>query len=543
VSDPGQQWAIIQGDAREVLAGMTFGSLFAGIGGLDLGLERAGMLCKWQGEIDGYCLKVLEKHWPNVRRYGDVRECGRQNLEPVDLICGGFPCQDVSVAGRRKGLAGSRSGLWFEFHRVLEELRPRWVVIENVPGLLSSRQGRDFALILRGLAELGYLSAWRILDAQYFGVAQRRRRVFIVGHLGDGRAAQVLFEPTCGPRDTPPSREAGARVADPLTESFAKHRGASAGKDSYPRNMIVEETLAWHENKAGELTPSDHMKALRSGASHSYQGVAYNIQQNDGGEHRRKDRPEGGMYVKETDKALTVGTTDRTVVASTLVSPQKQWNSEQALPNLVVGFDKSRGTVSGDVSAPLRCNSAESPGVNDGKADNQCVLYRDPDHYGLAINAEDSVSPPLVGGQSGGGGTNNRPHVLAVSENQRAELRLTPYSRQLTSGGGKPGQGYPAVLTVGTLSASDGEWSYLTNQAVDAGYMQLTQYGVRRLTPVECERLQGFPDNFTAGQSDSKRYKQLGNAVCVPVAEWIGRRIMLNIPGEATEEGNGQCQT
>jgi len=474
------------------------------------------MLCKWQGEIDGYCLKVLEKHWPNVRRYGDVRECGRQNLEPVDLICGGFPCQDVSVAGRRKGLAGSRSGLWFEFHRVLEELRPRWVVIENVPGLLSSRQGRDFALILRGLAELGYLSAWRILDAQYFGVAQRRRRVFIVGHLGDGRAAQVLFEPTCGPRDTPPSREAGARVADPLTESFAKHRGASAGKDSYPRNMIVEETLAWHENKAGELTPSDHMKALRSGASHSYQGVAYNIQQNDGGEHRRKDRPEGGMYVSETDTALTVGTTDRTVV---------------------LGFDKSRGTVSGDIAAPLRCNSAQSPGVNDGKADNQCVALA---FAGMAqagagwappsCPTSEDLALPLDTKRA-------QSVVLAVSENQRAELRLTPYSRQLTSGGGKPGQGYPAVVYQESqygIKKYDNAGS-LRSGRIPEHQMLMRQYGVRRLTPVECERLQGFPDDWTAGQSDSKRYKQLGNAVCVPVAEWIGRRIMLNTPGEATE--------
>jgi len=486
---------------------LTFGSLFAGVGGLDLGLERAGILCKWQVEIDGYCQKVLEKHWPNVKRYGDVRECGQHNLEPVDLICGGFPCQDVSVAGRRKGLAGSRSGLWFEFHRVLEELRPRSVVIENVPGLLSSHQGQDFALMLRGLAELGYLSAWRILDAQYFGVAQRRRRVFIVGHLGDGRAAQVLFEPTCGSRNTPPSREAGARVASFALGGFGGYREGltslrvGGGNDS-------QGLLAWHENKAGELTPSDHMKALRSGASHSYQGVAYNIQQNDGGEHRRKDRPDGGMYVSETDTALTVGTTDRTVV---------------------LGFDKSRATVSGDVSAPLRCNSAQSPGVNDGKADNQCVLYRDPEHYGLAISAENDVSPPLVGGQSGGGGTNNRPHVLALSENQRAELRLTPYSRQLTSGGGKPGQGYPAVVYQESQYGIKKyeEAGSLRSGRIPEHQMLLRDYGVRRLTPVECERLQGFPDNWTAGQSDSKRYKQLGNAVCVPVAEWIGRRIVV----------------
>ena len=389
-----------------------FGSLFAGIGGLDLGLERAGMACKWQVEIDSGCLEVLEKHWPTVRRYSDVRACGAHNLEPVDLVCGGFPCQDVSVAGRRKGLAGSRSGLWFEFYRILAELVPRWVVIENVPGLLSSNQGRDFALIFRGLAELRYLSAWRILDAQYFGVAQRRRRVFIVGHLGDGRAAEVLFEPTCGSRDTPPSRETRARVTSHAPSGFGEYRQGlttlrvGGGTDS--QGLVAWDNAQGDPNADADGTAFSVNPQMNQGVAYGVQAfepgnlrrpcgsspstevvstlgaeklgdtfphIAYNIQQNDGGEHRRKDRPEGGMYVKETDTALTVGTTDKTVVASPL--------------------------------------------------------------------------------------------------------------------------------------------SYVA------------AYGVRRLTPIECERLQGFPDNWTVGQSDTKRYKQLGNAVCVPVAEWLGRRILL----------------
>jgi DNA (cytosine-5)-methyltransferase 1 len=153
---------------------MTFGSLFAGVGGFDLGFERVGMRCLWQVEIDKFCLGVLERHWPDVRRYIDVREVGRRNLGAVDLVGGGFPCQDVSLAGKRAGLAGVKSGLWFEFHRVLEELRPRWVVAENVPGLLSSNGGRDLGIVVQGLAEIGYGVAWRVLDAQHFGVAQRR---------------------------------------------------------------------------------------------------------------------------------------------------------------------------------------------------------------------------------------------------------------------------------------------------------------------------------------------------------------------------------
>lgn len=134
---------------------MKFGSLFAGIGGFDLGLEKAGMKCAWQVEIDDYATQVLQRHWPDVRRHRDIKECGRHNLEPVDLICGGFPCQPHSLAGKRKASADDRD-LWGEFSRIIRELRPRYVVAENVPGLLSSEVGRFFGRVLRDLAESGY---------------------------------------------------------------------------------------------------------------------------------------------------------------------------------------------------------------------------------------------------------------------------------------------------------------------------------------------------------------------------------------------------
>jgi len=173
---------------------MKSGSLFTGIAGFDLGFEQAGIETVWQAEQDKHCLELLETKFPKAKRYTDVREIDATAAR-VDIITGGFPCQDVSLAGKRAGLAGERSGLWFEFARIIDELEPGWVVIENVPGLLSSNKGRDFAVIVQWLAERGYGVAWRVLDAQYFGVAQRRRRVFIVGSFGNGRAAEVLFEP------------------------------------------------------------------------------------------------------------------------------------------------------------------------------------------------------------------------------------------------------------------------------------------------------------------------------------------------------------
>jgi DNA (cytosine-5)-methyltransferase 1 len=160
---------------------LTFGSLFAGIGGFDRGLERAGMRCVWQVEIDDYCRRVLAKHWPDVERLEDVRECGAHNLEPVDLICAGFPCQPVSCAGKRQGDADDR-WLWPEFHRVIRELKPRWVVGENVPGLLSANVGRLFGEILRDLAACGYAVEWDCIPASAVGAPHRRDRVWIVAH-------------------------------------------------------------------------------------------------------------------------------------------------------------------------------------------------------------------------------------------------------------------------------------------------------------------------------------------------------------------------
>jgi DNA (cytosine-5)-methyltransferase 1 len=144
-------------------------------------LERAGFEIKWQVEIDDYCTKVLEKHWPEVKRYRDVREVGKHNLEPVDLICGGFPCQPHSLAGKRKASNDERD-LWNEFYRIICELRPKWVLAENVPGILSSEAGRFFGGILRDLAASGYCVEWQSIPAAAFGAPHIRERVFIVAN-------------------------------------------------------------------------------------------------------------------------------------------------------------------------------------------------------------------------------------------------------------------------------------------------------------------------------------------------------------------------
>ncbi len=405
---------------------ITFGSLFSGIGGFDLGFERAGMQCLWQCEIDAKAQQVLAQHWPGARMVEDVRNVGRNTVEPVDVIYGGFPCQDLSVAGKRAGLAGERSGLWFEFKRIIGELKPGTVVIEYVPGLLSSNGGADFAVVLSGLVECGYGVAWRILDAQYFGVAQRRRRVFIVGSLGDGRAAEILFERE-GVRWDPPARgKAGKGTAGDAAQSIGFLPGQSASARSL--------------GEAEELSPT--VKGEGGGAKAH---VAYTL----------KSGGSGGVPSSKGENLVTVD---------------------------------ARNMTTGEVGISLQ-----------------------------------------GGAKQGGYSLNQQPLVAFGGNNTSGEIEV---ATALMSHG-SPRQDFESdTFITGTLATNSGPRShdngnFSSNQGVDAGFVIPTPImGVRRLTPTEYARLQGFPDDWNDWLADSSRYKQFGNAVCVNVAEWIGKRIV-----------------
>ena len=166
---------------------LTFGSLFAGIGGFDLGFERAGFKCRWQVEIDNYATKILEKHWPKVHRQRDIRECNASNLERVDCIIGGFPCQDISYAGRGAGLDGERSGLFFEAIRLVRELQPRAIVLENVAALIT----RGLDRVLGTLAEIGYDAEWHCIPAAAVGAPHIRDRVFVLAYSKSERRRET----------------------------------------------------------------------------------------------------------------------------------------------------------------------------------------------------------------------------------------------------------------------------------------------------------------------------------------------------------------
>jgi DNA (cytosine-5)-methyltransferase 1 len=389
-------------------------SLFSGIGGFDLAFERAGMVSDSMVEIDKNAQNILRRHFPNSKLYNDVKEVGNATHQrgSIEIVCGGFPCQDLSIAGKRAGLAGERSGLWFEFARIIDELEPRWVVAENVPGLLSSDKGRDFAIIIRWLAERGYGVSWRVLDAQYFGVPQRRRRVFIVGSLGNGRSAEVLFEREGMFGDLEKGREEGKRVA---------------------------ETIAGGSNKC-----------------HS---------------------------------DITSGQQDKNVVPVYAIRRAQTGSNGWGIDTIAHTLDETGGDA---VSVTF-----------DGRN----------------LNLHNQ-SPTLQSKKSGGYSLNYTPMI--VEQNNMAS---TPDMISLRSNPAQPG----IVATSWTLRGGKegGGKGYLgsVDQAMTLGG-QPQWVGVRRLTPTECERLQGFPDGWTEGQSDSTRYRQLGNAVAVPVVEWIGRRIV-----------------
>jgi DNA (cytosine-5)-methyltransferase 1 len=434
---------------------VKFGSLFSGIGGFDLGFEQAGLVCEWQVEIDKDCARVLENRFPNVSRFADVKDVGK--LPTVDVICGGFPCQDLSVAGKRAGLAGERSGLWFEFLRIIESNLPRWIVIENVPGLLSSDEGRDFAAILRGLVNVGYCLAWRVLDAQYAGVAQRRRRVFIVGSLGDGSCAQILFESESVSWNPPTRGEAGARVANAI--SGGAHPGGHNGQDDMMVIPIQEVGARESKNQNGVGIgigkDSDVMYTLQSGQVH---GVAHALR-SEGADASEDGTDRGTPLVPvilrdERGRCNDGRTSDK---AFPLHAAKGQ--SEQ---QIVAFSSKDHGADAGQISPTLRAQNFKDSHINGGGQ--------------VAIAFQQDAT-------------------------DKFSVDVTPTMRGKSNGGTR-------------------------------AYGVAGGFGVRRLTPRECERLQGFPDDWTlydaAGKeiSDSARYRMLGNAVAVPVAKWVGKRLV-----------------
>ena len=450
-------------------------SLFAGVGGIDLAARNAGMTTRLLCEKDEACRAVLARHYPEAVIHPDVTELTADDLHRAGAIPGrtvltaGWPCQGNSVAGRRGGMGDERSGLWSEVRRILADFRPAWFVGENVPGLLSVNDGRDFGTVIGDLAELGYGFAWRVLDAQFFGVPQRRRRVVIVGCLGDAGAApvEILFEPESGGRDSAASGTPGQSVAATLTAGISRPGVSAPG-----RRQEDDVNLVCVTGAATHALTAEGADASEDGTGRGTPLVATCIT---------------AREAKGPDSDATTN-----LVIGSLMTPQGGWR---------VGADEA---AAGHLIA-----FAGQAGGNNSSAG----AFKD-----------DGTTPTLPRSQT---------LAVAFAENQRGEVITKPVADSLKVGGGKPGQGYPAVAVAlrgreGGATAELGDDKSNALRASQGGGDKahtLTADTVRRLTPLECERLQGFPDNWTDGQSDSARYKQMGNSVAVPVFTWVLSRL------------------
>jgi len=289
---------------------VRYGTFCSGIEAPSVAWHTLGWHPQWFSEIEKFPCAVLKHHYPNVPNLGDMTKINGKDLTgTVDLVCAGTPCQSFSIAGKRAGLDDPRGNLALVFLRLVRDIQPRWFVWENVPGILSSGRGWDFGAILQTVGQCGYGWAYRILDAEYAGVPQRRRRVYLVGHLGDDwrPPAAVLFEreSLCG--NTQARRKEAKEVAGTVGGGSGK-RGCCSDTD---RNTFIPEHAPTLNANYGTKYGLDNQH-IDGGAGLF---VVFNVQTNDGGSHKRKDRPQGGMYVNEAYKALAVGSTDKTYVA------------------------------------------------------------------------------------------------------------------------------------------------------------------------------------------------------------------------------------
>ena len=446
-------------------------------------------------EIEPFPSAVLKHHYPHVPNVGDMTKFKEWNLEPIDLLVGGTPCQSFSVAGLRKGLDDPRGNLMLTFLAIAERHRPQWIVWENVPGVLSSNGGRDFGTFLAALGELGYGWAYRVLDAQWFGVAQRRRRVFVVGCLGDqAGAAAVLFESESVQRNPAPSREARQGAA----------RGVGGGPaDGSIAFVDVGATLKGGSGARGYPDPSD------------------------GNGHNMVAQPVAHALRGEGFDASKDGTGRGTPIVPVAFHPTQDPISSVDVCHALSGGSK-QGTASAAVAQPVAFKVRGGVEVDSaGKAAGKGYLGSEETTFTLAATQDPWIGQP-VGTDCYNG---------AITGEVAATMG--------TTGSGVNGCGPTVMQAVDVKqvqwASGGGQVENDTAQALRAGAEYNYQFArvamqVRRLTPVECERLQGFPDGYTNipwrkkdEAPDGPRYKALGNSMAVPCMRWIGKRIQAAV--------------
>lgn len=560
---------------------MTLGSLFDGIGGFPLAAVHCGGVPVWASEIEPFPMRVTKLRFPDMIHVGDITKLDGAKLPPVDVICGGSPCQDLSVAGLRKGLAGERSGLFMDQVRIVKEMRaederrgvsddfirPRYLVWENVPGAFSSANGEDFRAVIEeivhikdstchvprpdtgrwesaGAAILGdqFSLAWRVLDAQYWGVAQRRRRIFLVADFGGLTAPKILFEQERLLRDPAEGQGQGKGVTTAAGNSSADSGGSRVAEEKQV------DIFAFHINQREETINLNGISgALMATTNMQMQTfVAEGMRKFESAEKKEECLCLNDQGGERMDVSVDVTATLRAGMSGH--------------PPLVMGIQQgSAGTE--EIPDPALTEEAETGGNNQqilfenhgidarytgphevaptmsaryGTGGNNVPLVSDmPESYCIAGNIIDREV------QNGGNGLGCQPDISytltsadrhAVFSRQRSDeflqnrVTATQSARQHKDATDLVCE--PYQNTVGTIGYTDHKG--INNQYVSEDKCIVENRRlIRRLTPLECERLQGFPDHWTdiPGASDSARYKALGNSVAIPCVDFVLRGI------------------
>lgn len=513
---------------------MKLGSLFDGSGGFPLAGTINGMEPVWASEIETYPIRVTEARFPNMKQLGDVTKIDGTAIEPVDVITFGSPCQDLSIAGNQAGIhEGERSSLFFEAVRIIKEmrehdrrtgravehLRPRYAVWENVPGAFSSNKGADFQAVLKALCEVtdtgvsvplpekgkwqkagcivgdGYSVAWRVYDAQFWGVPQRRKRIYLIADFGSERAGEILFERESMFRDSAQSREAGEGTAENAEGSVGRSGGTWGikGFDAYQHHNWRESETLGTLTTAGATVRGDTPLVVSYGVD--CRNSALDCERT----HTLQAKPNGGISLNFTPSVLYAlegnGTRDshkgngwkETDTMFTLNTIERHGVVYEPKSALEENWDEA------NVKNALRANASTSSHV---------VVYDT-----TQITSPMNYSNPKPGDPC---------HPLAAQQHPQLAV-------------------YPPIT--GALCANSHPGSY-TGQDAFNGMLPVIKvdkpprkYIVRRLTPLECCRLQGFPDWWEDGVegSDSARYKMWGNGIALPCAvDVLGRIAKAN---------------
>ena len=507
-------------------------------------------------EIEAFPSAVLAHRFPHVPNFGDMTKYKEWPLAAgsIDLLVGGTPCQSFSVAGLRKGLDDPRGNLMLTYLAIADHFRVPWLLWENVPGVLSSNGGRDFGAFVGALGQLGYRWAYRVLDAQYFGVPQRRRRVFVVARSGEGpHPGSVLFEPESMLRDPPKGRKKGKEAPAPAGEGVDErglqrtvgtlcadtHPGAYSGQDAYTGRLIPH-TSGSHWD--GPNNPHPNLTTATGQIGYSNQEI---FSQRGGGlvphseiypiqDGREIQKAQNGLGISDADApAYTIDTTGAQSVAICATDAMS-----------VLAFSPLQGGRSMPVTAV--CPTLEAGTGNKAPA----IVIPTVNKHGPGSHTTHAAVCATGSATEDGTGRGTPIVPMAFAQNQLGEVRVGSVTNTLNTNSNASGRNTPsiAVATVvdPTPTATNAQHFDVYNHRLtgDVAGVIREQHGtnmnavfqsqtmqVRRLTPTECERLQGFPDGWTdipyrgKPAADGPRYKALGNSMAVPVMRWIGQRI------------------